>query len=606
MASSSSSWVVLKFGGTSVSTAARWRSICGQIRAHSSSPSSPRVWVTISALSQVTNQLTRALALASARGGESHCSVAAAIALQHFSLAFDVGLLPPALGGDARAADERAHWQKLWLKSVFGHDNGHDSNATESEETSLLFAACPVDPLVPVTLHPLLRELQDLVRVLQGIKLTEEASPRTQARVLAFGELLSTHLGRCIMVHNGLTDVERVDARALLVSDSSRSKSEDDRYLQAEVLPRRDVEQAEAAARGKRVVLTQGFIASTSTGATCVLGRGGSDTSGSLFAALLGAQKYEIWTDVHGMFTTDPRYVPDARLIKSLDYREAQELAAMGAKVLHPRCIVPVQWGKIPLEIRNTNDPTGAKTVIHPASDADKDGQSSPKILAVVKRQNMTTLSITAFDMCGTSGFLAKVFAPFEACGISVDLIATSQFSVTVTLDHIPGGIQGSPFQQLLELLNVHSTVRVFEDCLVVSIVGRGLRKALAELGCVFNVLENYDVLLLSESAEDLNLSFVLQQNKADDVVARMHSYFFPCEKQDMPAAAAAAKTATALPPLSPHSKTVVSSAKGTIPAPLSTIPQPATIRRSPSRDMLFGPTWQSLLDASLPVDKTA
>ncbi|KAH7463610.1 hypothetical protein KRP22_008182 [Phytophthora ramorum] len=599
---SSSPWVVLKFGGTSVSTAARWRCICDQIRSHLESESSPRVWVTISALSQITNKLTRALVLASERGS-SHTELATNIALQHFTLAYEVGLLPalPDIEGSVELHDR---WQQLWLDSVLSH--GDDGSS---------FSTSPIDPLLPKTLHPLLEELKNLVRVLEGIKLTEEASPRIQARVLAFGELLSTHLGRCIMVHNGLTDVERVDARDLLVSDPASAKSEEDRYLQAEVNPRLDRDQAENAANGKRVVLTQGFIASTSTGATCVLGRGGSDTSGSLFGALLGAQKYEIWTDVHGMFTTDPRYVPNARLIKSLDYREAQELAAMGAKVLHPRCIIPAQWGKVPLEIRNTNDPTGEKTVIHPATESDKAESSSPKILAVVKRQNMTTLSITAFDMCGTSGFLAKVFAPFEACGISVDLIATSQFSVTVTLDHIPGGVDGAPFQQLLEALNEHSKVRVFEDCSVVSIVGRGLRKALAELGCVFSVLENYDVLLLSESAEDLNLSFVLQQKQADDVVARMHGFFFPAEEQ---VAIATAKTAltdakpsTAASPLPLHPTTptaAASNGNGSVhvaPGPTTSIFQQATIRRSPSRDSLFGPTWQSLLDAT-PPSKTA
>ncbi|CAI5724941.1 unnamed protein product [Peronospora destructor] len=583
--STSSPWVVLKFGGTSVSTAARWRCICDQIRVHLKSPLSPRVWVTISALSQVTNKLTRALALASERGS-SYTEVAIDIAQQHFSLAYEVGLFPVLEG--VEGANLRDRWYKMWLDSVLGHGQNGGSS----------FLTSPIDPLLPEALHLLLEELKNLVRVLEGIKLTEEASPRIQARVLAFGELLSTHLGRCLMAHYGMTDVERVDARNLLVSDPTSAKSEEDRYLQAEVHPRRDPEQAENAANGKRVVLTQGFVASTSTGATCVLGRGGSDTSGSLFAALLGAQKYEIWTDVHGMFTTDPRYVPNARLIKSLDYREAQELAAMGAKVLHPRCIIPAQWGKIPLEIRNTNDPTGAKTVIHPATDSDKAESGSPKILAVVKRQNMTTLSITAFDMCGTSGFLAKVFSPFEACGISVDLIATSQFSVTVTLDHIPGGIEGAPFQQLFESLNEHSKVRVFEECSVVSIVGRGLRKALAELGCVFSVLENYDVLLLSESAEDLNLSFVLQQKEADDVVARMHNYFFPSDKQ-MSLIGAKVNSPTALPPLSPNPSSATTTSNSTVPAPIATVFQQATIRRSPSRDMLFGPTWQSLLKAT-------
>ncbi|RLN91342.1 hypothetical protein BBJ28_00008953 [Nothophytophthora sp. Chile5] len=595
-AARSAPWVVLKFGGTSVSTAARWRCICAQIRAHLEAPTAPRVWVTISALSQVTNKLTQAIALASARG-ESHAPLAEKIALQHFALAYEVGLLPPLPGVDG-SVELLERWQHIWLDSVLSH--GDDGSS---------FSTSPIRPEVPRTLHPLLEELKNLVRVLEGIKLTEEASPRIQARVLAFGELLSTHLGRCILVHNGLADVERVDARDLLVSDPSSAKSEEDRYLQAEVQPQQDRERAESAAGGKRVVLTQGFIASTSTGATCVLGRGGSDTSGSLFAALLGAQKYEIWTDVHGMFTTDPRYVREARLIKSLDYREAQELAAMGAKVLHPRCIIPAQWGQVPLEIRNTNDPTGEKTTIHPASKAEHAEGSSPKILAVVKRQNMTTLSITAFDMCGTSGFLAKVFAPFEACGISVDLIATSQFSVTVTLDHIPGGVEGAPFRQLLEALDEHSKVQVFEECSVVSIVGRGLRKALAELGQVFSVLEGYDVLLLSESAEDLNLSFVLQQKQADDIVARMHSFFFPAveatstTKPKGTEAVSKASGAPACPPL--HPSPTAAASNGALNAPFATptaasVTQ-ASIRRSPSRDSLFGPTWQSLLDATPP-----
>ncbi|GLE04698.1 hypothetical protein PINS_up013677 [Pythium insidiosum] len=546
--SSSPSWVVLKFGGTSVSTAARWRCICEQIASHLAQDDATHVWVTISAMTQVTNKLTAALQQASrpVAGEPSHLELFRSIVLQHFALAYDVGLLP-SLDGGLSSVDQHDRWQDKWLRSTLGDDG---------------FAPVVIDAVLPTALHPLLLEFRNLYRILEGVKLTEEASPRIQARVLAFGELLSTHLGVCIMQHLGLSDVQRVDARQLLVSESSAAKSDEDRFLQAEVLPREDVARAVEASQRRRVVLTQGFIGSTKDGATCVLGRGGSDTSGSLFAAMLRAKRYEIWTDVHGMFTSDPRYVPDARLIKSLDYREAQELAAMGAKVLHPRCIEPAQFAQIPVEIRNTNDPNGEKTVIQPSRDQDS---GSPKILAVVRRANMTTLSITAFDMCGTSGFLAKVFAPFERFGISVDLIATSQFSVTVTLDHIPGGVGGAPFKNLLRELehDAHSKVQVFESCSVVSIVGRRLRKSLAELGRVFDVLEGYDVLLLSESAEDLNLSFVLQQKNADEIVARMHKYFFSAED------ATAVQRSTA----------------GTT----------SSIRRTSSRDSLLGPTWQTL-----------
>lgn len=544
-------WVVLKFGGTSVSTAARWRCICEQIQTHLQSADAPSVWVTISALTQVTNKLTQAIADAS-HARTSHIDIVTKLIVQHFALAYEVGLFPD-IPGVSSATDAYDAWQQRWLRSVLS-DEAFSPTAT-------------IDASIPAQLHPLLREFKHLVRILEGIKLTEEASPRIQARVLAFGELLSTHLGVCILAHYGVSDVERVDARELLVSDAASAKSDEDRYLQAEVLPRTDVAAAAAASNGKRVVLTQGFIASTTDGATCVLGRGGSDTSGSLFAALLRASRYEIWTDVHGMFTSDPRYVPDARLIKTLDYREAQELAAMGAKVLHPRCIVPAQWANVPVEIRNTNDPRGAKTTIQASDESES---ASPKILAVVRRQNMTTLSITAFDMCGTSGFLSKVFAPFEQFGISVDLIATSQFSVTVTLDHIPGGVDGAPFKQLLDALDAHSKVQVFAECSVVSIVGRRLRKSLAELGRVFEVLEGSDVLLLSESAEDLNLSFVLEQQHADAIVARMHEFFFS-DTRDSDSTSVSDITSRALGAGLP-------------------------IRRSSSRDSLLGPTWQSLL----------
>lgn len=552
------SWVVLKFGGTSVSTAARWQCICQQIQSHLAGEDAPSVWVTISALTQVTNKLTQAIADASSAHA-SHVNVVTKIIVQHFALAYEVGLFPD-IAGISSVTDAYDAWQQRWLRSVLSDES---------------FSPASIDPSIPAGLHPLLQEFKNLVRILEGIKLTEEASPRIQARVLAFGELLSTHLGVCIMAQYGLDSVQRVDAREILVSDAASSKSEEDRYLQAEVLPKEDIAKTTALSNGKRVVLTQGFIASTNDGSTCVLGRGGSDTSGSLFAAMLKATRYEIWTDVHGMFTSDPRYVPDARLIKSLDYREAQELAAMGAKVLHPRCIVPAQWAEVPVEIRNTNDPKGEKTTIHPSGEEDT---ASPKILAVVRRQNMTTLSITAFDMCGTSGFLSKVFAPFEKFGISVDLIATSQFSVTVTLDHIPGGVDGASFKLLLEELDSHSKVQVFEECSVVSIVGRRLRKSLAELGRVFEVLEGYDVLLLSESAEDLNLSFVLQQKNADDIVARMHKYFF----NDQPKLNGDDAQ---------HQQSRQQLTNG-----LSSVG--SSIRRSSSRDSLLGPTWQTLLSS--------
>ncbi|OQR88327.1 aspartokinase [Achlya hypogyna] len=515
-------WVVLKFGGTSVSTAPRWRCICRRVQGVLAEDGH-RVWVVISALTQVTNRLTAALD--EAVSGSQHLQSYFHIFEQHMQLAVEVGLVSPAEASGIVTAEQSAAW---------------------------------TDAVSPSLLQPLVLEFHHLRRVLDGIRLTEEASPRLKARVLAFGELLSTHLGLEIMRHEGLAQVTRVDARQVLRSDPA--PSEIDRYLEASVRPSTDNDGTVATVAGDApVVLTQGFIAGApaATGIeTCVLGRGGSDTSGALFAALLGAARYEIWTDVHGMYTSDPRFVPHARLLKSLDYREAQELAAMGAKVLHPRCIGPAHWANVPVEIRNTNDPDGEKTVI-----GHSDDDARAKIMAVVRRLNMTLVTITAYGMCGTSGFLSKVFLPFEQHGISVDLIATSQFSVSVTLDHVPGGVDGAAFGALVAALEKLGAVAVVGPCATVSVVGRHLRTSLGELGPVFRLLEGTEVLLLSESAEDLNLSFVVSEADADGLVAKMHAALFPPMEED-----------TALPTLS--------------------------YLRSPSRDALLGSSYSALLSS--------
>ncbi|RHY87928.1 hypothetical protein DYB31_006036 [Aphanomyces astaci] len=274
-------WVVLKFGGTSVSTVPRWQRICNRVTQVLEEDGHPRVWVVISALTQVTNRLTQALA--DAISGTNHLKCYLEIFDQHIALALEHNLL----SADAAAI-------------LVEHEHANRALSPDN---------------VPPVLASLIHEFQNVRRVLDGIRLTEEASPRLRARMLAFGELLSTHLGLEIMKQAGLDRVVRVDSR-------QEGRLED-------------------ASGGATVVLSQGFIAGVvaHTGKldvveTCVLGRGGSDTSGALFAAALQALRYEIWTDVHGMYTSDPRYVPHARLLRKLDYREAQELAAMGAKVL--------------------------------------------------------------------------------------------------------------------------------------------------------------------------------------------------------------------------------------------------------------------------------
>jgi len=464
-------WVVLKFGGTSVASAERWTQIAQRIR---DLLPQYRVWIVASALSQVSNHLETVL-----NGAQS--------------------------GSDPHGEDLAASLQ--WIRDTHG----------DLAET----VGVPDDAFTPVA-----ELLTDLERFIEGIALTSEAPPRLHARVMSFGELASTHLGLAILAHHGI-EATRVDARHLLTSSDPPGSPESTRFLSATVQVEGNPDAGNFAAGGADVVITQGFIAKTGKGETCLLGRGGSDTSAALFAALLEADSLEIWTDVHGLFTTDPRQIPSARLIRRITYREAQELAAMGAKVLHPRCLEPAARAGIPVCIRNTLDPEVEGTRIGSVSD------SKPSVMAVVRRSGVTLLTVSTLEMWGASGFLARVFAPFEALGISVDLVATSQSAVSLTLDGIPGGVDGDAFQALLASLERLGAVNVIHPCAVVSIVGRRIRTVLHELGSAFSVFREHEVHLVSESSEDLNLSFVVEEEDAAKLVAALHARLLPLQGSD-------------------------------------------------------------------------
>jgi len=452
-------WIVLKFGGTSVARADRWSRIAARIEALRKDH---RVWVVISALAGVSDTLDRAI-----RDAETgrRSSALRAIREAHTALSNEIGL---------------------------------DDTARQ-----------------PVT--ELLRTLESW---LKGIRLTREAPPRLRARIMAIGELASTRLGIEALRRSDV-DAKWIDARELLTSAATASGPEHSCFLEAHVPALHGPGPAERLADGHDVVLTQGFIAHTGGGETCLLGRGGSDTSAALFAAMLGASELEVWTDVPGMFTADPRLVPVARLIRRVGYREAQELAAMGAKVLHPRCLVPLREAGIPASVHSIDDPETEGTRIESTE------EEHPVVTAVTCRRGVTLLSISNLEMWGRPGFLARVFTPFEELGVSIDLVATSQYAISVTLDNLPGGPQGVAFARLLERLKPIGEVRVVHPCAVISIVGRRIRTALHELGPAMAVFQERPVHLVSDSSEDLNLSFVVDEGDAHKLVTSLHGHLF-------------------------------------------------------------------------------
>ena len=277
--------VILKFGGTSVATAPRWKNILQQARARADDGLRPVI--VCSAITKMTDTLEK-LVNEAVTGGDSWKPVMQALRDRHAQLAADMG---------------------VDVEVVVGAD------------------------------------LSEIERLATGASLLRERSPRLLARVMAMGELMSTKLGAAFFNKEGFA-TEWVDARTCFKSKDDDLRPEMQQVLSADVDDDKDsalMSRFDVIFGAKKCVITQGFIASDKGGGTVLLGRGGSDTSASLFAAKLQALRCEIWTDVPGVFTADPRLLPQAMLVKQCSYGEAQEIASMGAKVLHPRSIAPCQ-----------------------------------------------------------------------------------------------------------------------------------------------------------------------------------------------------------------------------------------------------------------------
>jgi len=369
--------------------------------------------------------------------------------------------------------------------------------------------------------------LEELKKLWTGISMTGEVTPRLEARVMAQGELLSTRLGAAFLGTVGLS-VEWLDARDLLLAEAEPSRPAERAILDARCVHDADPTlQGDLGARSAEAFLTQGFIARDGKG-TVLLGRGGSDTSAAYLAAKLDADRCEIWTDVPGAFTADPRLVPQARLIRDLDYDEAQELASMGARVLHPRCIAPLERSGIPLEIRWTADPEADHTTIARAT-----SQPRPTVKAIAARTGVMLVSMDTPGMWQQVGFLADIFTCFRGRGLSVDLVSTSEMNVTVSLDPAANALDSETLGGLVEDLAPHCTARLIGPCAAVSLVGRSIRAIMHQLGPALAAFEEQRVHLVAQAASDLNLTFVVDEDQAKRLVQRLHRLVFAGEEQE-------------------------------------------------------------------------
>jgi aspartate kinase len=354
------------------------------------------------------------------------------------------------------------------------------------------------------SLSALFDELRGLT---QGIYLIRECSPRSRDAILSFGERLSTLIIAAAAQESNV-DAELVDARSLIVTDSAFGAASPDmtrtqRQTRKRIHP-----------RPGHLSVTQGFIGATPQGVTTTLGRGGSDYTATILGAALGADAVEIWTDVNGIMTSDPRIIPEARTIPTISYDEAAELAYFGARVVHPYTILPAVKRSIPVFVKNTAAPKAAGTRIQP----DADGRG---MRAIASKSGVTLVTVKSSRMLNAYGFLRALFSVFDAHRTSVDLVATSEVSVSMTVD------REVDIEPLLAELSALGEVSVEREKSIVCLVGTGVIQQSRLLSEIFAAIDPVPVRMISLGSSDINLSIVVSESEATGVIRSLHGAIF-------------------------------------------------------------------------------
>lgn len=332
-----------------------------------------------------------------------------------------------------------------------------------------------------------------------------------QDAVLAFGEGLSSELLAELLSRRGV-EAQQVDARRCIVTDDEHTCAAP---LMTETFAMSQSTLVPIIEKGIAPVLG-GFIAATAEGTTTTLGRGGSDYTASLLGAALGVKEIQIWTDVTGVLTADPRVVSGAQTVQRLSYGEAAELAYFGAKVLHPKTIQPAIEGKIPVRICNSHAPEETGTLIGPQTET-----SQRTVKAIAHKAGVTTVQITSARMLGAYGFLRALFEVFERHRTVVDVVTTSEVSVSLSLD------DACALPVIVRELEQLGTVRVEKGRAIICVVGEGLRGTPGIAARVFSTISDINVTLISQGASSINFTFAVGEDRVREAVNRLHEEFF-------------------------------------------------------------------------------
>ena len=462
----SAPWVVLKFGGASVATAAGWDTIARLVRRRREQGARPIV--VHSAVAGVTDDLEALIELARR---DEHGGLEKELGDRHRELAREMNI------DDA--------------DGCLGPD------------------------------------LEDLAQLLRGIALTGEAGYRARVKVLALGERLAGRLAASVLERKSIR-ISPVNPARLLRATARDWASERESMLHAVCEHEHDPEAAALLESLPGVPLTQGYIARNGEGEEVLLGRGGSDVSAAALAASIGAERLEIWTDVPGIFSADPRVISGARLLRRLSYAEAQEIATSGGGVLHPLSIAPLRDSRIGMTVRSTLHPELPGTSVGPAEEPD-----SARVKAVMLRSGVPLVSLETLGMWRRVGFLKDVFTCFGDLGLSVDLVSTSESNVTVTLDTDPEALTPALMARLRAELERIGQVKVTTNTSVVTLVGRRIRAVLHDVGPALEAFREQPIHLLSQAASDLNISFVVEPAQARRLAQRLHGRLIVPENSD-------------------------------------------------------------------------
>jgi aspartate kinase len=452
--------IVMKFGGTSVQDAVAIDQVARIVK----SKAGHRPVVVASAMAGVTDTLLRVAGIAAERKFDEASSLIEELCSRHLVT------LGELLGSAA--------------------DGGDSPENVEASVTELFV---------------------DLDRLAQSVATLGELTPRSRDAIASFGERLSTLIISAAFRARGI-NAGLLDSRSFLITDdnfgsASPNMAETERRAKRTILP---------ILEAGGVPVAQGFIGSTPQGVTTTIGRGGSDYSAAIIGAAIGAESIEIWTDVDGLMTADPRVVPEARRIRVISFAEAAELSFFGAKVLHPSTMLPAIERKIPVHIFNTKNPSCEGTLI--AAEAHR---TRTCIKSIAFKRGATIVNVTSTRMLQAYGFLSAIFAVFDRQQTSVDVVTTSEVSISMTMENT------ERLDAIKRELSGIGDVTVERDKAIVCVVGDNLKFTAGIAGRLFPALGNINVNMISQGSSEINLTFVIDETEIQQAVGLLHREFF-------------------------------------------------------------------------------